>query len=107
MDPQFLNMVCPFCVVVPYPPPVDANVNAALGSAFTSIVRVKTLAAVPLLLLTVSVTVVVGAVTVLYVTVCGPAPTAVAGVAPNPKFQEYVVPATVEVEVLAKVMVLP
>ena len=65
MDPQFLNMVCPFCVVVPYPPPVEAYVNAALGSAFTSIVRVKTLAGVPLLLLTVSVTVVVGAVAVL------------------------------------------
>ena len=50
-------------------------------------VPVNTLGANPGLV-TVNVTVVVGAVAVLYVTVCGPAVFAVAGVAPNPKFHK-------------------
>jgi hypothetical protein len=64
IEPQFLKMVCPFWVVVPYPPPVDARVNAALGSALTSIVLVNTLGGKPGFV-TVNVTVVVGAVAVL------------------------------------------
>ena len=62
--PQFLKMVCPPCVIVPNPPPLEAKVNAAFGSALTSMVLVNTLGAKPGLV-TVKVTVVVGAVAVL------------------------------------------
>ena len=40
---------------------------------------------------------------VLYVTVWGPMPVIVAGVAPDPKFQLYVVPPVVPVDVLVNV----
>ena len=41
------------------------------------------------------------------VTTCGPIPVAVAGLAPEPKFQVYELPATVCVEVLVNVSVCP
>jgi hypothetical protein len=44
---------------------------------------------------------------VLYVTLCGPIVLAVAGVAPDPKFQLYVVLPVVPVDVFVKVTVEP
>ena len=61
---QFLKMVCPPCVIVPNPPPIEAKVTSAFGSALTSMVPVNTLGADPGFV-TVKVTVVVGAVAVL------------------------------------------
>ncbi len=98
---QFLNKVIPFTILVPKVDAVFAKVNWEVGAESTIIFKEEELCC-PLLLFTFKLAEVkeVGA---LYVTTWGPMPEADIGLAPVPKFQVYVAPANVELDVLTNV----
>ena len=92
---------------MPNPDAFDSRDSEGGLITVTFITAVEVEGFVKLLLVTVKLAFVVKALAPVYVTVCGPIPVALAGLAPDPKFQLYELIGNVCVDVLVKVSDCP